>query len=80
MNPLWVPDSLLPWSPPEGYIGAMSANEVMAQIKALPQAEQEKLGRLLLEETDWLEDWLDAAIAQADGRAGTSGEMLLREY
>ena len=58
----------------------MSANEVMAQIKALPQAEQEKLGRLLLEETDWLEDWLDAAIAQADGRAGTSGEMLLREY
>ena len=43
----------------------MSANEVMAQIKALPQAEQEKLGRLLLEETDWLEDWLDAAIAKA---------------
>ena len=59
----------------------MSANEVMAQIKALPQAEQEKLGRLLLEETDWLEDWLDAAIAQARmAEPERPVEMLLREY
>jgi len=44
---------------------ATSANEVMAQIKALPEREQAKLARLLVEETDWLEDVVDAAIAKA---------------
>jgi hypothetical protein len=43
----------------------MSANDVMAQIKALPAVERDKLVRLLVEETDWLEDAIDAAIAKA---------------
>ena len=43
----------------------MSANDVMAQIKALPAVERDKLVRLLVEETDWLEDAMDAAIAKA---------------
>jgi hypothetical protein len=43
----------------------MSAIEVMNEIKALPPAEQERLVRLLTQETDWLEDVMDAAIARA---------------
>ncbi|MCW5553070.1 MAG: hypothetical protein KIS67_13035 [Verrucomicrobiae bacterium] len=43
----------------------MSATEVMKEIKTLPPTEQERLVRLLVEETDWLEDMVDAAIAKA---------------
>ena len=58
----------------------MSANEVMVQIKALPGREQEKLVHLLVEETDWLEDVLDAAIAKARmDEPERPVEMLLRE-
>ena len=58
----------------------MSANEVMAKIKALPEQEQAKLARLLIAETDWLEDLLDAAIAKARMQEPERPvEMLLRE-
>jgi len=58
----------------------MSANEVMAKIKALPEQEQAKLARLLIAETDWLEDLLDAAIAKARlEEPERPVEMLLRE-
>jgi hypothetical protein len=58
----------------------MSAIEVMNEIKALPPAEQERLARLLVEETDWLEDILDAAIAKARmDEPERPVEMLLRE-
>ena len=58
----------------------MSANEVMAKIKALPEQEQAKLARLLIVETDWLEDLLDAAIAKARMQEPERPvEMLLRE-
>ena len=58
----------------------MSAIDVMNEIKALPPAEQEKFVRLLAEETDWLEDLLDAAIAKARMREPERpAEMLLRE-
>ena len=58
----------------------MSANEVMAKIKALPEQEQAKLAQLLIAETDWLEDLLDAAIARARmNEPERPVEMLLRE-
>jgi hypothetical protein len=58
----------------------MSAIELMNEIKALPQTEQEKLVRLLVEETDWLEDVMDAAIAQKRmAEPERPIEMLLRE-
>ena len=58
----------------------MSAIELMNEIKALPQTEQEKLIRLLVEETDWLEDVMDAAIAQKRmAEPERPIEMLLRE-
>jgi hypothetical protein len=58
----------------------MSAIEVMKEIKALPQTEQERLVRLLAEETDWLEDMMDAAIAKARlDEPERPVEMLLRE-
>jgi len=58
----------------------MSASEVMAQVKRLPQPEQEKFMRLLLAETDWLEDMLDAAIAGVRMHEPERPvEMLLRE-
>jgi hypothetical protein len=59
----------------------MSASEVMAQIKDLPAPEQQKLARMLVEETDWLEDALDAAIAKARlTEPERPAEMLLREH
>ena len=58
----------------------MSANEVMAEIRALPEPEQAKLARLLIEATDWLEDILDAAVAKARMEEPERPvEMLLRE-
>lgn len=52
----------------------------MAQVKALPQPEQEQFVRLLLEDTDWLEDALDAAIARDRmDEPERPVEMLLRE-
>jgi hypothetical protein len=58
----------------------MSAIELMNEIKALPPAEQERLVRLLAEETDWLEDMVDAAIAKARMEEPERPvEMLLRE-
>jgi hypothetical protein len=58
----------------------MSANEVMAKIKALPEQEQAKLAQLLIAETDWLEDVLDAAIAKARmAEPERPVDMLLRE-
>jgi hypothetical protein len=58
----------------------MSAIEVMNEIKALPQMEQERLVRLLVEETDWLENMVDAAIARARmDEPERPVEMLLRE-
>ena len=58
----------------------MSAIEVMNEIRALPQTEQERLVRLLVEETDWLEDMVDAAIAKARmDEPERPVEMLLRE-
>ena len=58
----------------------MSANEVMAEIRALPEQEQAKLARLLIEATDWLEDILDAAVAKARMEEPERPvEMLLRE-
>lgn len=58
----------------------MSAIEVMNEIKTLPPSERERLVRLLVEETDWLEDMVDAAIAKArmDEPERPVG-MLLRE-
>jgi hypothetical protein len=62
------------------HLKAMSANEVMAQIKALPEPEQEKLLRLLAEETDWLENMLDVAVAKARiDESERPVEMLLHE-
>ena len=62
------------------HVIAMSAIEVMNEIKALPQTEQERLVRLLVEETDWLEDMMDAAIAKARmDEPERPVEMLLRE-
>jgi len=53
---------------------------VLREIKALPAAEQERLVRLLAEETDWLEDAMDAAIAKARmDEPERPVEMLLRE-
>lgn len=58
----------------------MSAIEVMNEIKTLPPTEQERLVRLLVEETDWLEDMVDAAIAKARMEEPERPvEMLLRE-
>ena len=58
----------------------MSANEVMAEIRALPEQEQAKLARLLNEATDWLEDMVDAAVAKARMEEPERPvEMLLRE-
>ena len=58
----------------------MSATEVMAQIKALPPPEQEKLIGMVVEQTDWLEDVLDATIAKARmNEPERPAEMLLRE-
>ena len=58
----------------------MSAIEVMNEIKTLPPTEQERLVRLLVEETDWLEDMVDAAIAKARmDEPERSVAMLLRE-
>ena len=58
----------------------VSANEVMGQIMSLPEAEKEKLARMLLEQTDWLEDALDGAIAGARmNEPERPVEMLLRE-
>ena len=58
----------------------MSASEVLAQIKRLPQPEQEEFVRLLLAETDWLEDVLDATIAELRmDEPERPVEMLLRE-
>ena len=58
----------------------MSANEVMSQIKALPEREREKLVRLLVTESDWLKDLLDAAIAKARMEEPERPvDMLLRE-
>ena len=58
----------------------MSAIEVMNEIKTLPPTEQERLVRLLVEETDWLEDMVDAAIAKARmDEPERSVVMLLRE-
>ena len=58
----------------------MSANEVMAEIRALPEPEQAKLARLLIEATDWLEDMVDAAVAKARMEEPERPvEMLLRE-
>ena len=58
----------------------MSANEIMSQISALPEREKAKLARRLVEETDWLEDVLDAAIAKARmDEPERPVEMLLRE-
>ena len=52
----------------------------MARIKALPEQEQAKLARLLIAETDWLENLLDAAIAKARmDEPERPVEMLLRE-
>ncbi len=52
----------------------------MAQIKALPAAEQHKLVRMLVEQTDWLEDIVDAATAKARlNEPERPAEMLLRE-
>jgi len=53
---------------------------VLREIKALLAAEQERLVRLLAEETDWLEDAMDAAIAKARiDEPERPVEMLLRE-
>ena len=61
-------------------VTAVSAIDVLREIKALPAAEQEKLVRLLAEETDWLEDAMDAAIAKARmDEPERPVEMLLRE-
>ncbi len=58
----------------------MSANEVMAQIMALPEREKAKLATMLVEETDWLEDVLDTAIAKSRmDEPERPVEMLLRE-
>lgn len=58
----------------------MSAIDLLREIKALPVAEQERLVRLLAEETDWLEDAMDAAIARARmDDPERPVEMLLRE-
>ena len=58
----------------------MSAIDVMNEIKALPPIEQERLVRLLAEETDWLEDLMDAAVAQARMHEPERPvELLLRE-
>lgn len=58
----------------------MSAIEVMNEIKTLPPTEQERLVRLLVEETDWLEDMVDAAITKARMEEPERPvEMLLRE-
>ena len=53
---------------------------MLREIKALPAAEQERLVRLLAEETDWLEDAMDAVIAKARmDEPERPVEMLLRE-
>ena len=58
----------------------MSANEVMAQIMALPAPEKEKLACMLVEETDWLEDVLDAVVVNTRmDEPERPWEMLLRE-
>lgn len=58
----------------------MSASEVLAEIKALPRPEQEHLARLLLTETDWLEDLVDAVVARSRmDEPERPAEMLLRE-
>ena len=58
----------------------MSASEVIAQVKALPESEQAKFVRLLLEETDWREEAMDAAIARTRmDEPERPVEMLLRE-
>lgn len=58
----------------------MRASEVLAEIKALPEAEQEHLVRLLLAETGWLEDLVDAVIARTRmDEPERPAEMLLRE-
>jgi hypothetical protein len=58
----------------------MSANEVMAQITTLPEPERLKLARMLAEQTDWLDDILDLAIAEARiGEPERPVEHLLRE-
>ena len=58
----------------------MSANEIMSQIIALPEREKAKLVNLLVAETDWLEDGLDAVIAKARmDEPERPVEMLLRE-
>jgi len=59
----------------------MSANEVMAEIMALPEPEKAKLARMLVEKSDWLEDTLDAAIAKARmDEPERPADMLLREH
>lgn len=58
----------------------MSVNELMAEIKRLPAVEQQKLARMLVEETDWLEDVVDAAITKSRIQEPERPvEMLLRE-
>ena len=58
----------------------MSANEVMAQIMALPEREKAKLASMLVEETDWLEDVLDVAIIKTRmDEPERPAEMLMRE-
>ena len=61
-------------------IDNMSVNELMAEIKRLPAVEQQKLARMLVEETDWLEDVVDAAITKSRIQEPERPvEMLLRE-
>ena len=43
----------------------MSATEVLDQARALPAAEQQRFVQLLVRETDWLEDVMDQAVADA---------------
>ena len=43
----------------------MSATEVLAQIQSLPHPAKSRLFRSVAEQTDWLEDIIDAAIAES---------------
>jgi hypothetical protein len=58
----------------------MSANDVMAQIRMLPEKERVELARMLTEETDWLDDVLDPAFAETRmDEPERPVELLLRE-
>jgi len=58
----------------------MNATELLEQARTLPPTEQKRLVQLLATETDWLEDLMDQAVADArrDEPERPLGELLAR--